>query len=168
MCMVLYFDQIALLFQIFYDCFSCCITFHTSIFAACFGHGSVIVHYFQNWQVVTTSNFIVVRVMCRSDLNNTGTKFHINIIIANNRNLTVNQWKSDGFADQVLVTFILWIYCNCGIAQHGFWTGSSKDHISAAIGQWIAQMPEVTCLLGVFNFRIRKSRYTMRTPVYNS
>jgi len=162
---VLHLQQIALLFQILHDGFSCLIALHACIFAAGSGHGSIIVHHLEDWQVVAASNLIVVRVVCRSDFYNAGTKFHIDIVITDNRNLTVDQRQDDGFANQLLVTFILRVNSNSGIAQHCFRAGGCQDDLSAAVAERVAQMPEVSCLLLIFNLCIRDGGHAVRAPV---
>ena len=96
---ILYLEQIALLLQIFHNGFSCFIAVHACIFAAVFGHGRVIVHYFEDWQIVAASYLIVVRVMRRGNFNNAGTEFHINILVADNRDFSVEQRENNIFAD---------------------------------------------------------------------
>ena len=66
---------------------------------------------------MTLSYLKIVRVMCRCDLYNTGTKFHIYIIIGNDRNLTVYDRQIKHLANHVLITLIVWINCNRGITK---------------------------------------------------
>ena len=79
--------------QVLYNGLSGFITIHTVILASCKAYGSIIVHYCQFRQLVSSSNFKVVRVMSRSDLNASGTEFFINIGICNHWNLSSSQGK---------------------------------------------------------------------------
>ena len=83
------FKKCAFCFQIRYDCFSCLITIHTGIFWIIFYNLSIIGQDIDHFKIMTQSHLKIVRIMCRSDFYNTGTKFHIYIIICDDRNLTV-------------------------------------------------------------------------------
>ena len=123
---------------------------------------------------MTLSNLKVVRVMCRSNLNNTGTKFHINIRIGNYRKLTVHNRKKEFFANQILITVIIGIYSNSRITQHGFRTCGCKLNklcradTSVILDQRILDMPKMTCLFLILYFRIGNGGIANRTPVYNT
>ena len=163
--MVLYLEQIALLLQILDDCFSCLIAVHAGIFAAGCGHGCIVVHDLDDWQVMAAAYLIVVRVVCRCDFDNAGTKFHVNILVADNRDFSVEQRQYDIFANQVLIALILRVDRYCGIAQHGFRTGGCQNNIAAAVSQRITQVPEVACLLLILYLCIRDGGHAVRTPV---
>ena len=92
--------------------------------------------------------------MGRGYLNNACTEFHINIVIGNNGDLSSYQREDKCLADNILVTVIVGVYCNCGIAQQSFGTGGSKLNISAAVLERISQVPEMAGLILVGNFRI--------------
>ena len=64
---------------------------------------------------MTLTNFKVVRVMCRCDLNCTCTEFDINIIVSDNRDLTANKRQNEHLADNVLVTLVFRVNSNCSI-----------------------------------------------------
>ena len=115
---------------------------------------------------MTLANLKVIRVVCRCDLNDTGSKFHIYILVCNNRNLTVHKRKHNGLADDILVTIICRIDSHCGISQHGLRTGRSKFYISARLSNdLVFHMPEMSCLLYVLYLCIRNRGLADRTPV---
>ena len=58
------------------------------------------------------ANFKVIRVVSRSNLNNTSTKFHINIFISNNWNFSVYKRNYTNLAYNILISFIIWMNCN--------------------------------------------------------
>ena len=123
---------------------------------------------------MTFSYFKVIRVMCRSDLYNAGTKFHIYIGIRNDRNLTVYNRQQNLSANQMLITLVGRVNCNRTVAQHGFRTGGRKfqkfcrAYLSIFIDQRIFDMPEMTSLLFVYNLCIRNRSFADRTPVADS
>ena len=120
---------------------------------------------------MTLSNLKVVRVMSRCDLNNTCTKFHIDISIGYNRNFSVNDREQKLLADDIFISVIFGIYRYCSITQHGFGscgcefqeTGSTDA--SVFFDHRILNVPEVACLLLIFYFRIGNGSITYRTPV---
>ena len=123
---------------------------------------------------MTLSDLKVVRVMCRSNFNYTGTKFHINIGIGNNRKLTVYNRKKKLLANEILITVIIRVYGNCGITQHGFRTcGCELDKLRCAyasivLNQRILNVPEMACLLLILYLGIGNGGITYRTPVDNT
>ena len=111
------------------------------------------------------SYFKVVRIVCRRDLYNTGSKFHIYVIIRDQRNLTVNQRKDEHFSNHIFVSFIVRIDSHRRISQKRFRTGCRQIDVTASIRKWIAQMPEMSLLIFVLYLGIGNGCQTMRTPV---
>ena len=109
--------QKACFFQIFYQCLPALITIHTFIFSCQTVHGGIVIdnHYF--FQIMTFSNFKVIRVMSRCNLYTAGSKFPVNIGIRNNRNLPVCHWQLQHLSDNVLVSFIFRIDRNSCITK---------------------------------------------------
>ena len=89
----------------------------------------------------------VVRVVRRGDLDDAGAEVHLDIVVADNRNLAANQRQDDRLADQVLVALVLRVDGNGGIAEHRFRAGGGQLEIAAAVRERVAQVPEVTGLL---------------------
>ena len=115
---------------------------------------------------MTFSYLKVIRVMCRSDLYNAGTKFHIYIGIRNDRNLTVYNRQQNLSANQMLITLVGRVNCNRTVAQHGFRTGGCDFYKSAFLtDDRIFDVPEMTCLLYVLYLCIRNRGLADRTPV---
>ena len=108
-----------------------------------------------NLKVVSEANLKVVRVMGRCDLNAACSEIHFNIVIGNYRDLSVNDRKNKRLADNILVSFIIRVNCNCGIAEHCLGSCRCKLKIAASVLERIAKMPEVTCLILIFNLGVR-------------
>ena len=87
------FYKVSLLIQICHDCFSCLIAIHACIFSTMFIDCRIIVHDIDLRQVVTFSNFKVIRVMRWCNLHRTCSKFFVYIVVCHNRNLFIYQWK---------------------------------------------------------------------------
>ena len=108
---------------------------------------------------MTTTEFIVIKVMGWGDFYAASTKFDINIIIGNDRHNATSNRQGNGFANQMRVTLVLWIDGNGGIAQQGFRARGSDNQIVLTIlgcdiflSEVIAKMPQAALFIDVFNF----------------
>ena len=155
MIVVLNFYKSALFFQIFYDGFSCFISIHARILLIFIHDFSIVCHHINNRQVMTQSNLKVIWVMCRRDFYDTGTKFHIYIIISNQRNFTVYQRQNQFFSNQIFIPLIIRIHGYCCITKKCLRTCCSQIDITASIRKRIAQMPKMSFLVFILYFRIR-------------
>ena len=120
------------------------------------------------------ANLEIIRVMSRGNLNNAGTKLHIDIFILNDRNRLVHDRKPYHSALQISISFILRINCDRRIPEHCLWSCCCKfqkfrlARLPVLIHERIFDMPEMARLLLVFHFRIGNGRITYRTPVNDS
>ena len=165
MVIVLDLHQSALCLQIFYNCLSRLIAIHAGILGICVYDLGIIRHHVDNFQVVPQTNFKVVRVVRRCDLYHAGSEVHLHIVICYNGNFTVYQRQDQSLAHQILVPFIIRVYCYGSIAQQSFRTGGRQFQIAAAILERIAQVPEVTSLVLIFYLCIGNGSETLRAPV---
>ena len=69
------------------------------------------------WQLMTATHFIVIKVMGGGDLHAAGTKVALDIIIGNDRHFSAGDWQGNGLADQMRVTLVFWIDRHRGIAK---------------------------------------------------
>ena len=141
----------AALFKVFNYFLSCLVSVHACILRIIVNYLCVLSKNVDNRQVMSFTDFKVVRVMGRSYLYDACTKLHINIAVGNNRYLSANKRQSKCLAYDILISFVLWIYCNSSIAQERFRTCCSKLYISASVCKRIFQMPEVTSLIFILN-----------------
>ena len=103
--------------------------------------------------------FEVVRIVSRSNLNYTCTKFHIYIAILNHRDFTLYYRKPYCLALKIGISLILWIYRYSCISKHGLRTGGSKfKEVGCArlpvFHNRVFDMPEMPCLFLVLNLSI--------------
>ena len=97
---------------------------------------------------MTFSDLKIVRIMGRCNLNRTGSKGHIRMLISDNRDRPVGKRKLYHLADQILVTGILRIYCHCCISKKRFRSRGRNFNVSAFLtNNRILNMPEITILL---------------------
>ena len=141
----------AALFKILDYLLSCFVSVHACILRIIVNYLCVLSKNVDNRQVMSFTDFKVVRVMGRSDLYNACTKLHINIAVGNDRYLSANKRQSKCLAYDILISFVLWIYCNGSITEKCFRTCCSKLYISASVCKRIFQMPEVTSLIFILN-----------------
>ena len=151
MLMVFNISKEAALFKVFNYLLSCLVSVHTCILRIIVNYLCVLSKNVDNRQVMSFTDFKVVRVMGRSYLYDACTKLHINIAVGNNRYLSANKRQSKCLAHDILISFVLWIYCNGSIAQKCFRTCCGKLYISASVCKRIFQMPEVTSLIFILN-----------------
>src|SRR5699024_4246842 len=86
---VLGLDEVTALFQIAQNSLAALVAIQTLILATVFVDRCVLVEDQNLLEVVTLTHLEVVRVMARGGLNTAGTKFHIDIIVSEDRNFTV-------------------------------------------------------------------------------
>ncbi len=116
-------------------------------------------------QVVPLADVVVVEVVPRSDLHAAGAERRIGVVVTDDRNQALGQRQPDLLADQVLVTLVRRIHCDCGVAEHRF-RASRRDHeMTAAIRERITQVPQLTLLGHGQHFEIRQRRVQHRIPV---
>ena len=129
------------------------------IFSTIFIDGSIIIHDVDFRKAMALTYFEVVRVVSRSNLNYTCTKFHIYVAILNHRDFTLCNRKPYCLALKVGISFILWVYRYSCISKHGLRTcgGKFKEVGCTRLSIFhnrVFDMPEMSCLLLVFNLCI--------------
>ena len=81
------------LIHLFDDGFSCLVSVHAIELSTVFVDGGIIVHNVDDGQIVALSYLKVVGVMCRGDLYDTSSKFHVNVGIFYDGNRFVHDRK---------------------------------------------------------------------------
>ena len=156
----------SLCFEIGYHSLSRFISVHTRVLAAVLlVDRSVVVHDVEYRQVVAQSHLVVVGVMSRGDLYNAGSEVHFNILVGDDRYLSVGERQLHGLADNVLVSLVVRVNRNRRIAEKRFGTRGGDLHEAAAVGERVVDMPEVTLLLLVLALYVRDRGLAARTPV---
>ena len=56
------------------------------------------------------------------DFNNTSTKLRVCVLIPNDWDEFISDWKDNVFTDQVLVAWVFWIDGNGNVSKHSFRT----------------------------------------------
>ncbi|OPZ96337.1 MAG: hypothetical protein BWY71_01965 [Planctomycetes bacterium ADurb.Bin412] len=135
------------------------------VLAAVFVDAGVRVQDVDLFQMMPQSDFIVVGVMGRRNLQEAGALPPLNIIIGDNRDDPVRQGQFHHLAHHRRRPLILRIHRHRRIPQHGFRPGRRHHHIPAALRQRIADMPEIPLHFHMLHFIIRQGRLRHRVPV---
>src|SRR3569832_2109009 len=101
------------------------------------------------------------------NFNSAGSEFLLHVFVSDNRNFTADDRKNEGSANQMLVTFVLWMYSNCRIAQHRFRTRRCDRQISAAGCKRVLQVIQIAVHFLVLDFNVGQGSTSSRIPVDN-
>ena len=154
MAVFLDFYECAFLFEVFYYLLSCSISVHTCICRIVVNDSSIVVHNIDNRKVMTETYFKVVRVVCRSYLNNACSEVHFNVVISYDRYLSVNEREDNRLAYEVFIALVSRIYSYGSISEKCLRTCCCKLEISVAVLYLIAEVPEMTCLILVCDLSV--------------
>ena len=119
-------------------------------------------------QVVALGDLEVVRVMRRRDLDRAGTLLRIRIGVRDDRNFLTDQRQDNLPADNRLVAFVIRMYCDRLIGEHGLRSGGRDDdtvEISGRLYSRIFEVPILAVLILVLDLRVRERCAALRTPV---
>ena len=134
-------------------------------------HGGVLVEDVDQRQVVAFADFIVVEVVGRGDLHAAGAELGIAVVVGDDRDAPAQQRQFDEAADQRLVALVFRVHGHGGVAEHGFRAGGGDDQVVLAfsgflaIGQRVAQVPQVAFLVVVFHFEVGDGGVELGVPV---
>ena len=168
MSMIFYFYKKSHFIHLFNNNVSGFVTIHTLEFSTIFVDSCIIIKHINHFKIMSLTNFKIVRVVCRCNLNNTCSKFHINIFVCKYRNLTIHKRKKHLLSNNILVSIIIRINCNSSISQHSLRTSCCKFNVLTRFTYYlISHMPEVTCLLFMFYFCITNCCMTNWTIINN-
>ena len=157
---------------------------HTDVHASCFADGCIRIEDVDGLQVVLLTQHVVVRIVCRSHLQATRTKFNIDIAVFNHRNYTAYQGDNHLFALQPLILRVFRVDTHGRITHDRFRTSGSNDSIPAAgriavnhllfstclathiiVCHVILQVVELALFIVVDHLLIAQSRLGFRIPV---
>ena len=72
------------------------------------------------------TDFKIIGVMSRRNFNNTRTEIRFNIFVRHNGYFAVNKRKNKGFADKVLIPFVVRVNRDRSISEQRFGAGGRK------------------------------------------
>lgn len=165
MVIILDLDKSALSLKILDDSFSRLVSVHAGVLRIVIDYLCVIGQDIDNGQVMAQTDLEVVRIMRGSYLNDTGTEVYLDIIIGDNGYLAVDYGQDERLADDILISFIIGVDGDCGIAEQCLGSGRCKLKIAASVLERIAKMPEVTRLILIFDLGVGNRSQAMGAPV---
>ena len=113
------------------------------------------------WRRPTSKSF----GSCAGVILTTPVRIYLDIIIGDNGYLAVDYGQDERLADDILISFIIGVDGNSGIAEQGLGSGRCKLKIAASVLERIAKMPEVTRLILIFDLGVGDRSQAMGAPV---
>ena len=162
---VLHLHQISLLLQVGNNGLPGVVAVHAFILTAQLVDLAVVVQDPDDIQVVPQAHLEVVGVMGGGHLDAAGAEFHLRVVVGHHGNLFVHQGQNDLLTHDFLVALVVGVDADAGIAQHGFRTGGGHHHFPAAVGQGVADVPQVTGLVHILHLRVRQRGDAVGAPV---
>ena len=158
-------DQVALLLQVGHHGLAAGVAIHALVLAGVFVHRAVVGDAADDLQVVAQAHLKVVGVVGGGHLYRAGAEADLAVFVAHDGDLTVHDGQDAGLADEVLELFVLRVDSHAGVAHHGLGTGGGDDDVAAAVGQRIADIPQVAGLVGVLHLGVGQGGEAVGTPV---
>ena len=110
----------------------------------------------------------VIRIMRRRNLDRTGSELHIDILVRNDRNLFIDQRKNNRLSHQIFIALIIRMNSDGCVTEHCFRTCCRDLKRIVCPYDRITDMPEMACLLLVFDLGIGERCLALGAPVDNA
>ena len=127
---VLDLNEVAAFLEVLNNRLAALVAVHALVLAAVCVDGRVLVEHENLLEVVALTHLEVVRVVARRNLDTAGAELHVNVLVAEDRDLAVHDREDAGLADQVLVALVVRVDRDAGIAHEGLRTGGRNDQIA--------------------------------------
>ena len=166
-----FFDVVeeAQFFEVGDDGFAAVFAGHAVVFGTgFFVHRTVEVHDHDRFQVMALTHFKVVRVVSRRNLNGTGTKADIDVVVGNDFNFTVNEGNDNFLADILLHAVTIVLTATAVFTHDRFRTGRGNHDVIVFTDDGIFYEPQMAGDVGVVDFDVRQRRVAVRAPVGNA
>ena len=162
---ILHPHQVAAFFQILHNLLARLVAVKTLVFAAQLIDLAVVVQHPDDLQVVAQTHLEVVGVMGGGHLDATGAEFHFGVVIGNHGNFFVHQGQDNLLAHDGLVAVVIGVDANAAVAQHGLGTGGGHNDLAGAVGQGVADVPQVSGLIHILHLGIAQGGDAAGAPV---
>ena len=141
------------------------------------GHAAVFADDLDALEIMTLTNFEVVEIVGGGDFHGTGAVRGVGVLVGDYGDDAVGQGEMDEAADEVLVTLVVGIDGDSGVAEDGFGAGSADDDfgvldigiiIRAVVrggAELIGDFPEVAVFVFVLNFDIGEGGLMLRAEI---
>ena len=161
----LHLDEVALGFQVGDKGVTRFVAIHALVFAAEVVDSGVIVHDLDLLKPVALPDKEVVRVVGGRDLHAARTEADLHIVVGDDRDLSADDRQDQRLADKVGVALVVRVDGDGSIAEHRLGAGGGDLDILVAALDRVLDVPEMSCLLAVFDLRVGEGGSAVRTPV---
>ena len=86
---------------------------------------------------------VIIEVVRGRDFDAARSELRINVVVGNDGDFSVTERQRDHLSNEVLVTFIVWIYSDGRIAKHRLRTGSCHGDDLVGVNHWVLQVPQM-------------------------
>ena len=117
---------------------------------------------------MTLAHSVIVKVMSWGDFHAARSEVRINVVIGNDRYLTIRQGKENRLSNQVGVSLICGINRDSRIAQHCLGPGRCDGNRLLATRNGITQMPQATRFFLLNDLKIRDGGMKFGIPVHEA
>ena len=159
------FNECAAFLQVLNKCLSAFLCGKPGIFPTELVYMTIGCKHTDSGQSGALADFEIVWVMVRRDFYGAGSEVHLDVFIGYDGYFAADDRHYDGFADNVLVTFVVRIYSDARIAEYCFGACCGACNRVRAVRRVIANVPKIALLFCIFDFSVRECRPAYGTAV---
>jgi len=115
---------------------------------------------------VALADFVVVEIVRRRDLDAAAAEGRVDVVVGNDRDRPVDERQADLTTDEVAVALVVRVHGDRGVTEHRLGSRRGDNEVSGAVGERVAQVPEVPGLGFRDHFEVGKRRVQHRVPVH--
>ncbi len=141
---------------------------HPAVFAAVFVDRRIAVEHEDLLEVMPQPHLEIVRVVAGRGLDTARAERRVDIAVGENGDLAPDDGQDAGLADQVLVTLVVRVDRNAGIAHEGFRAGGRDNNVFVGALDIIFDIPQLARLVFIFDLGVGQRRCAVRAPVDNA
>ena len=117
---------------------------------------------------MTVADGVIVEVVGGGDFDAAAAEFGIDVVVDNDGDASAGQRQGDLFAHQVAIALVAGVNGDSGVSEHGFGAGGGDHHVAAAVGQRVAEMPQMAVFFSGFHFQVGNGGVQYRIPVHQA
>ena len=138
---------------------------HPAIRAGFVVHPPMRIHHGNLREIVPPAHLEVVEIVPRRDFDRARAESGIDIGIGDYRDFAFDERQHDLLADHRLVAHVIRMHRHGGVTQHRLGPRRRHGHCARAVGERVADVPEMAGRFLVIDFEVAKRRLASRAPV---
>ena len=139
---------------------------HAGVLTACCVEATILLIDVHHRQLEACAALPVSRIVRRRDLDRTGAKVRLHLVVQDDRDVAPDQRQHQRRAMQVLPAFVVRVHRHSGIAEHRLGARSGHSHILAITAfHWVAQLVQLVLARLVVDLIIRDGCHQHAVPV---